>query len=108
MTSTLNRQLPAEREDPANALLDLFEHNVRALLAAGLEVQVRTRLERMMPGSAVAPTIEPQRLANDTDRKLQLAAVLTALGISERRRLSESEWRLVRGCKDWILREMKQ
>lgn len=40
---------PQEQDDPRNALLDAFEAQVQALLDNGFELQVRTRLERLLP-----------------------------------------------------------
>ena len=148
-----------EREDAGNVLLDLFEHQVRALLAAGLEVQVRARVARLLPqatpafagagypptawgpehdgvlspatapptaGAPVVPTpasgsrpaswsgdpgvaggVPGDRQADKHDRALSFTAVLVALAISERRRLTAAEHDLVSRCKGWIRREME-
>ena len=88
------RVLPAETDDPREALLDLFEGQVRTLLAHGLEAQMRARMARLLPGieggaatqpgPGNVPTVSP-------DDALLWAGVLTALGYASRARLTEAE-----------------
>lgn len=40
---------PRETDDPRNRLLDAFEAQVEAMLANGLEPQLRARLARLLP-----------------------------------------------------------
>ena len=41
-----------ETDDPMNRLLDAFEAHVEAMLANGLEAQLRARLARLLPAPA--------------------------------------------------------
>jgi hypothetical protein len=45
----------SDRTDPLNEALDAFESIVRLLIASGLEVQMRARLERLAPHLAPRP-----------------------------------------------------
>jgi hypothetical protein len=47
-----------ERADPMNEALDAFESIVRLLLASGHEIQMRARLERLIPKPAVTSGAE--------------------------------------------------
>lgn len=85
----------SERDDPMNALLDAFEGTVRALIDNGLEVQLRARLERLLPapvketarsldGASVAHQ-QPRGIITNIDRALTLANAASVLAAVERR-----------------------
>lgn len=77
---------PSPDSDPrayadANALLDLFETNVRALQALGMEPQMRARIERLLPidpPTTASPTVGAPLGREDHD-PIDLSVVLTAL-----------------------------
>lgn len=85
-------------QDPRNAMLDLLEQQVRALIEAGCEPQVRARLARLLP--------PPERIPASVDR-LTGARILTALRAARQARLTEGERAANRSVRDIVLRWTK-
>jgi hypothetical protein len=69
------RHEPAEREDPRNRMLDVFDTLVESLKDNGLEPQLRARVARLLPAEPAA--------------SLPLSQVLIALRDVDRCRLSD-------------------
>lgn len=97
--------LPTELDDPVNGLLDALETLVTTIAAMGHEAPIKARLSRIFPApSGRLPVGESE---GATERSLQLAAVLAALGIVRNRRLTEADALAVIRAKDWIKAEME-
>ena len=98
-----------EREDPLNRLLDAFEEQVKALVDAGLEPQLRARLTRLLP-PLVAPSDSRSASrpdgARDVAVELDLAMVVTVTKRLSRYRLAAAEHEALRRLHDWALGEI--
>lgn len=74
---------PHETDDPRNLLLDAFEGQVRALIDNGLEVQLRMRLERLLPAPAAPrlPAGSPQGESEGASKMdaLMITRIITVL-----------------------------
>lgn len=93
--------------DARNAMLDLFEHQVRSLLAAGLEPQVRTRLERLLPSAQTQAPVEPADVwGSDPFDTFTWSKILVALRYAGKGRLTESEAKAVRHARDLVLTQV--
>lgn len=64
-------------DDPVNRLLDVFEDQCEALIAIGLEVQMRSRLARLLP--APPQPAAGQQFEGGIDREIALAGALGVL-----------------------------
>lgn len=71
-----------QRFDPLNRLLDAFEQNLIGLIGHGLEPQIRTRLDRLLPRA---------RVRSSDDRKLEYANLLAFLRTQGTRRHTAAE-----------------
>lgn len=89
----------SREQDPRNAMLDLLEQQVRALIAAGCEPQVRARLARLLP--------LPERTPAGVDR-MTAAQILTALKAARHAKLTESERAANRTVREVVLRWVKR
>jgi len=98
-TAAAMRHERDERPDPRNRLLDAFEAHVVSLIDNDLEVQLRARLNRLLP------PLTPQR-ATDAERALNFAIVMKALSTG-RRRYSEAELDLIRRARQIVAKEME-
>lgn len=86
---------PAEAHDPRNALLDAFEAQVEAMIANGLEPQLRTRLARLLP----AP-VRPRTSSTADDlhlRALSGASVLRTKAKAQRTKASADQFQALAG-----------
>lgn len=71
--AAMRHEVVQEREDPLNRLLGSFEGQIIACIDLGLEPQLRTIIERLLP----APKPEPSQ--RDLEFQLGMAGVLTVL-----------------------------
>ncbi len=97
--------------DPWNVLLDEFEAQVRLLLDNGLAPQLRTRLDRLMPGVATSPPPPPDiETAPTTTRQgldpMVLAGVLVICRQLERFKLTSDQHAAIANLKDWLLEQL--
>lgn len=77
------RELPAEFDDPRDALLDAAEEMIRRAVALGLEPQMRARLARLLPPPASVAAGQPNggtgnRTAS-VDEVVNRSKIVTAL-----------------------------
>lgn len=98
-TAAAMRHERDEHPDPRNRLLDVFEVMVESLIDNDLEVQLRTRFDRLLP------PIKANR-ATDAERALNFAIVMKAL-TTGRRRYSEAELDLIRRARQIVAKEME-
>lgn len=79
--NVMDRRYEADETDadPANAMLDMAENNIRAVLACGLECQLRTRLARLVPNHAPPAPTPPAAQIGPPLTGLDWAAILVAL-----------------------------
>ena len=100
---------PAETETPAetmgNAMLDLAEQHVEALISAGLEAPLRARLARLLPEERVEPEPAPAATPPLPD-PLDLAMVVTVCGELAKHKLSAERHGAIARLRDvanaWI------
>jgi hypothetical protein len=102
-----------EIENPLNRLLDAFEEQIKALIAAGLEPQLRARLTRLLPVPTSPPAGASGRLRGagsdaprDFEDELDLAMVVTVTKRLSRYRLAAAEHEALRRLHDWALGEI--
>lgn len=79
-------------EDPRNSLLDAFDALVESLKDNGLELQLRTRVARLLPPEAIGT--------------LPLSTVLVALKDIERCRVSDEAKQRNRKARDLVMTMM--
>lgn len=84
---------------PTNAMLDMLESQVRALIELGCEEQVRVRLARLLPPPPSATPASVDRMT--------AAAILTALKAGCHARMTESERAANKTVREVVLRWVK-
>ena len=102
MTPPMPARAHDDREalQPINAMLDLAEQSIRIVIEHGGEAALRARLERLLPAPPVpAP-------AQDPDRAIDLANVLTALRAGEGRRMTEAQFQAIANAKAFVMSEL--
>lgn len=123
MTSTAHMMRdaePAEREqDLPNAMLDAFEAQVRVLVDAGLELQLRTRVDRLLGAprglyreldverASVERASAASGPAKPTADPLVLAGVLVTCRSLARFKLTSDQHAAIDRLRAWVLEQIK-
>lgn len=100
MSSTAAHSTEHETREiaPVNAMLDMLESQVRALIELGCEDQVRARLARLLP--------LPEPVPAGVDR-VTAARILTALKQARHGRMSDTAVAANKSVREVVLRWMK-
>lgn len=107
---------------PENAILDLVETSIRTALDLGLEPQLTARLDRLVPRAKIEVPVpmpaqppgcasgQPKGASAEAseapERKLELAAVLTACRQLATFKLSAGHHEAIARLKAWLVKEI--